>query len=116
MKAFAEQINGAKNHSELKAVGAKIYNSKKLTKNKETVITLYREKRAELDKNLVENGSTTLKQVLFHVNTLKNRSKAGIARLGMTIYEMVKTGALDNAEADLVFRAYKHQKRKLAIQ
>lgn len=116
MKAFVKQIEGATNHGELKAVGAKIYNSKRLTKNKETVITLYREKRAELDKNLVENGSTTLKQVLFHVNTLKNKSKAGIAKLGMTIYEMVKTGSLNNAEADLAFRAYKYQKRKLTTQ
>jgi hypothetical protein len=114
---YAEQIEQAANHVELKAIGAKLFNAKLSEEKKNELITLYREKRREIDRVMVDNTTnTTLKRVLYVVNTMAKEGAAEVAKTGKQIYELTKTGMLDQFEADLVFRAYRHQKKKAGIE
>lgn len=114
---YSEQIQNAANHAELKAVGAKLFNSKMPQAKKDPLITLYREKRRELDGAMVATTSNkSLKRILYAVNTMAKEGAVGVAKTGKQIYELTKSGMLDHFEADLAFRAYRHQKRKAGIE
>ena len=114
---YAEEIKKAGNHAELKAVGTRLFNAKISQQKRDELITFYREKRRELDRIMVDNTTnTTLKRVLYNINTMAKEGAAEVAKIGKQIYELTKSGMLDQFEADLAFRAYRHQKKKAGIE
>jgi len=71
---YQEQIQNAGNHADLKAIGAKLFNSKMSQEKKNPLISVYREKRRELDRVMVDNSTnTTLKRLLYAINTMAKR-------------------------------------------
>jgi hypothetical protein len=58
----------------------------------------------------------TLKRILFAINNTSEKGLAQVAKTGKDIYDLTKTGIFDKHEADLVFRAYRHQKNKAGIK
>jgi hypothetical protein len=115
---YKEQITVCGSHDELKVVGAKLFKAKNLSDERRfELIKLYREKRKDLDRVMVDDSTNTeLKRILYRVNTLAQSTPANAAKIGKSIYDLTKSGVLNRHEADLAFRAYRHQKRKAGIE
>lgn len=114
---YAEEIRKVGNHVELKAVGVRLFNAKISQAKRNELIALYREKRREIDRVMVDSTTnTTLKRILYNINTMAKEGAAEVAKIGKQIYELTKSGMLDQFEADLAFRAYRHQKKKAGIE
>lgn len=114
---YAEEIKKAANHAELKAVGTRLFKAKISQAKRNELITLYREKRREIDRSMVDTTTNaTLKRILYSINTMAKEGAAEVAKIGKQIYELTRSGMLDRFEADLAFRAYRHQKKKAGIE
>jgi hypothetical protein len=114
---YAEEIKKAATHADLKAAGTRLFNAKISQAKRNDLITLYREKRREIDRTMVDNTTNaTLKRILYSINTMAKEGAAEVAKIGKQIYELTKSGMLDQFEADLAFRAYRHQKKKAGIE
>jgi hypothetical protein len=113
---YAQQIGKAATHDELKAAGIKIYKAKLSKEKREELVKAYRARRRELDRAMLDNTTNkTLKSMLFAINTMAQEGVAQVARIGKEIYDLTKAGKFTRHEADLVFRAYRHQKSKADI-
>jgi hypothetical protein len=114
---YTQQIGKATNHDELKVIGAKLFNSKLSKERRLELVKLYRQRRRDLDRSMVDASTNkTLKRILYNINTISQSSLQGVAAIGKEIYDLTKSGVFNNHEADLVFRAYRHQKRKAGIE
>jgi hypothetical protein len=114
---YSQQIGKATSHDELKVIGAKLFNSKLSKEKRVELVKLYRERRKELDRSMVDTSTNnTLKRMLYNINTLSRTSVQDVAAIGKEIYDLTKSGIFNRHEADLVFRAYRHQKRKAGIE
>jgi hypothetical protein len=114
---YSQQIGKATSHDELKVIGAKLFNSKISKEKRVDLVKLYRERRRELDRSMVDASTNkTLKRILYNINTLSQTSLQGVAAIGKEIYDITKSGILNRHEADLAFRAYRHQKRKAGVE
>ena len=114
---YTQQIEKATSHDELKVIGAKLFNSKLSKEKRVELVKLYRDRRRELDRTMVDTSTNkTLKRILYTINTLSQSSLQGVAAIGKEIYDLTKSGIFNRHEADLVFRAYRHQKRKAGIE
>ena len=113
---YAEQIEKAASHAELKVVGTKLFNAKISQEKKNELITLYREKRRELDRDHGgrHHQHDAQKGPLQHQHN-GERGRYGGRKDRQTLFELTKSGMLDQFEADLAFRAYRHQKKKAGI-
>jgi hypothetical protein len=117
MATYAEQIKKSSNHDELKVVGGKIFNAKIAKEKRVELIKLYRDRRRELDRAMVDGTTNSLlKQTLYKINNVTKNGITSVAKLGKELYDLATSGKLDKHESDLVFRAYRHQKRKAGIE
>jgi hypothetical protein len=110
---YAEMIDKASSHEELKAIGAKLYKAKLRRETRERLIKLYRAKRTQLDMEMAKQSKNRFfKTLLFEINTEKEPQK--IAAIGHTIYSC--KAQFTPEERDLLFRSYAWAKKKNGIE
>ncbi len=116
---YTSKIGEAKNHDELKAVGAALANDDTIDGDTRTaIVRIYRTKLNDLDRKMVTfSRNNNFKKLMYSINTLTADTCSAV---GKTIYELAHTvdekeqPILNKHEADLAFRSYWRQKNKLA--
>lgn len=120
VNAYKSEIQKSAAHAELKKLGIKMYGDEKLKANEEghrTVMLEYQKQRAKLDKEFARTSvSREFKTQLYYINTMSNSEKnlkVRVARVGKTLHALVGKGVFSSVEGEILFRAYKYQKRKM---
>ncbi len=120
ISAYTKKIGEAKNHDELKAVGAQLANDEIVTAEARTaIVKVYRTKLGEMDRKMVTfSRNNNFKKLLYNINTLTAET---CSKVGKTIFDLSHTvdekdqPILNKHETDLCYRSYWRQKNKLSL-
>lgn len=112
VRSLKKAITNARSHEELKEIGKKIYSSSLSDEKRHEVVTAYREKRRDLDRQYANTcDNQVLKRILYRVNTMP-ADLVEVAKLGHLLYHSEAMKTLSGFEREIVWRAFRYQKAK----
>lgn len=117
---YQKEIHQAREHADLKKIGRKMYDDTALKADNillSKVIYVYKAQQSKLDQQFATTSSNKdFKSQLYYINTMfksEKNLKLQLARVGKTLHALTSKGLFSSVEAEILFRAYQYQKRKL---
>ena len=114
---YIQGIETAKSFEALKSIGIRLFREKLEGEEKNTVLSAYRAKLRQIDREMVDRSENTyLKKLLFEINNMPSKGIEYVGKVGKTIHELcAMSDVFTKHESDLLFRSYAFQKKKAGI-
>ena len=109
-----QDIKKTEDYAELRKIGKMLYEGKFPKEERDALFEIYRDKVTELELKYLDNPRSVFTEILNAIKDMVNKKRTEIAKLGKDLYDRSTAGEFLSVERELLWRAYKKQKSKLA--